>query len=295
VDLQVARSRLAALETDPALDLSDNLRGRISALNFVAEISDYAQWRPPGEGWSSLVPRVEALRLRLGARNDQLFYTLRERIRAGDYTRADLRRQLGTYTDYTPAHRGSVQAGPDQLDVLWDGLLGLTAPPTGRRKAPLPDMNPYEPAPARAVLDLVDQIAWSPQDVFFDLGSGLGRVVILVHLLTGLRAKGVEIDPALCQQAHQAAQRLNLAGVEFVEGDAREIDFAHATVFFLFTPFKASVWRAVMDKLHRESLQRKLTLGTYGPCTLEAAQEPWLRGLEDSAPHHYKIALFRSR
>jgi hypothetical protein len=294
VDLETARMRLATHEVDETLDHEDNLRGRLSALHFVEEASDYARWRPSSEGWQALLPRAEALKQRLSAANAQLFRHLREQICAGRLSAADLRRQFDACTDYTPAQRGRVHAFPDSLDVLVDGLLEITAP-VGEIKPPQPDMLHYEPAPARAVLDLVDHASWSPRDVFYDLGSGLGRVVILVNLLTGRPARGVEIDPALCEQARQAAQRLNLASVEFIQADAREVDYAEGTVFFLFTPFKAAIWRAVLDKLRHESRTRKITLGTFGPCTLEAAQEPWLTSLDDNAGHAYKAALFQSR
>jgi hypothetical protein len=42
---------------------------------------------------------------------------------------------------------------------------------------------------------------WSPitqADVFFDLGSGLGQVPILVNLLSGAAAKGMEFEPVYC-------------------------------------------------------------------------------------------------
>ena len=152
----------------------------------------------------------------------------------------------------------------------------------------------YEPATARAALNLVDHAGWGLRDVFVDIGSGQGRMVILFHLLTGQPARGIEIDPALCQQAQQAAERLNLGGVEFICADARAADYGEGTVFFLFTPFKAGVWRAVLDRLREESRQRKLTLCTLGPCTLEAAVEPWLKSLSAPPHHPYKVAVFES-
>ncbi len=294
MDFQAARTRLAKLERDDRLDDVDNLRGRISALNFIAEVIDYVHWRPAQEGWPTLGPRAETLRRHLAALNEELFDALREQIRLDALSATTLRRRLDAYTDYTPAQKGSIHSGPDRLDVLLDGLLCI-APQTTPREPPWPDALHYEPTPARAVLDLVDHVGWEPRDVFYDLGSGLGRVVILVHLLTGLPARGVEIDPDLCEQAREAAQRLNLAGVEFIEANAREADYAEGTIFFLFTPFKDATWRAVLDKLHAVGRQRELELCTYGPCTLAAAQEPWLASLDGNADHTFKVALFRSR
>ncbi len=294
MDLEAAQARLAVLEGDGALHDVDNLRSRISALNFLAEIADYAGWRPPGEGWGTLLPRAQALRQRLTALNEQLFANFRQSIRAGHYSQTDLRQRFDRYTDYVPGQKGSLHVGPDQLDVLVDGVLGLT-PAASPGKAMPPEMNRYEPTPARAVLDLVDQVTWDSHDVFYDLGSGLGRVVILVHLLTGLSAKGVELDSALCDQARQAAQSLNLSRIEFIQRDVREVAYSQGTVFFLFTPFKGSLLRAVLDTLRQEGQRRRITLSTYGPCTFEVAREPWLHGLTEAALHNYRIALFQSQ
>ena len=38
-------------------------------------------------------------------------------------------------------------------------------------------------------------------DVFVDVGSGLGRAAALVHLMTGARAIGLEVQPALVAAA----------------------------------------------------------------------------------------------
>ena len=40
-------------------------------------------------------------------------------------------------------------------------------------------------------------------DVFVDIGSGIGRAAAIVHLLTGAKAIGVEIQPQLVRAARQ--------------------------------------------------------------------------------------------
>ena len=42
--------------------------------------------------------------------------------------------------------------------------------------------------PARVILELVDRARPRPDQLFIDIGSGLGLVPLLVHLLTGVRA-----------------------------------------------------------------------------------------------------------
>ena len=79
---------------------------------------------------------------------------------------------------------------------------------------------PYLPCPVDPLLRLVEHARVQASDVFVDVGSGLGRAAALVHLMTGARAIGLEIQPALVAAARDMTARLRLPDVTFVEGDA---------------------------------------------------------------------------
>jgi SAM-dependent methyltransferase len=113
--------------------------------------------------------------------------------------------------------------------------------------------------------------------VFYDLGAGLGHVAILMRLLAGVRAVGVEIESVFCETARRAAQDLGVSDVLFVQADAREIDYSTGTVFYLFTPFTGTILECVLDRLRVEGQQRALALCTYGACTRRLAEQSWLR------------------
>jgi SAM-dependent methyltransferase len=149
-----------------------------------------------------------------------------------------------------------------------------------------------EPTPARVVLELVDRVSWQPSDVFYDIGSGLGQVPLLVHLLAGVRAVGVEIEPAYCRVARAAAAALGLSGVSFVQGDARQAAYGQGTVFYLFTPFVGEMLQAVLDRLCAQTRGRVVTLCSYGPCSPHVAWQGWLRSLVPDPKHEFKLALF---
>ena len=51
-------------------------------------------------------------------------------------------------------------------------------------------------------------------------GAGLGKAAMAVHLLTGARARGIELQPELVAAARAQARELGLDGVSFVETDA---------------------------------------------------------------------------
>ena len=139
-----------------------------------------------------------------------------------------------------------------------------------------PEMVYYQKTPARIILEIIRRADFKPQDVFYDLGSGLGQVVMLVHLLTGVVSKGVEFEPAFCKYAETVAAELQLTDVEFINTDARQADYSTGTVFFMYTPFEGILLQEVLEKLKAESEKRKIKLFTYGPCSFAVAQQSWL-------------------
>jgi SAM-dependent methyltransferase len=183
--------------------------------------------------------------------------------------------------------------GYDDLDVIVNRLLF-----TGRMPGPTRDLEPnmveFYKTPARVVFELADQVSWGPEDVFFDLGSGLGQVVLLVNILTGVMAKGVEIEPAYCGFARDCVLRLGLTGVDFVDGDARVVDLSMGTVFFLFTPFKGSLFAEVMERLRVLALKRVIRVIGYGPCSADIARLEWLKRDGDGSGGEYSLQLFES-
>jgi hypothetical protein len=166
--------------------------------------------------------------------------------------------------------------GYDELDVFVNQLLNI-----GKMPAPTTElaaeMVEFYKTPARFVVELVERMEFGPGDVFIDLGAGLGQVVLLVHLLTGVRALGVEIEPAYCAYARRCAERLGLGGVSFVAADARVADLSAGTVFFLFTPFKGEVFSQVMERVGVLALGCRIRVVGYGPCLEEIARLDWLR------------------
>jgi SAM-dependent methyltransferase len=181
----------------------------------------------------------------------------------------------------------------DDLDVFVNEWLG-----TGELPEPSvelgPEMVEYYKTPARVVVELVRRVTFEEGDVFYDLGSGLGQVVLLVHLLTGVSAKGVEIEPAYCEYARGCARGLGLgAEVCFIAGDARDVNLSEGTIFFLFTPFKGGVFFHVMERLRVVAASRRIRVITYGPCSAEIARLDWLKREEDGEVGEYDLQFFQ--
>ena len=181
----------------------------------------------------------------------------------------------------------------DHLDSVLDGVLQIGAPPPPRSQLD-PEMIPYQATPVRILLDMVDRLHLTPDDVFYDLGSGLGRVVLGMALMSTGRMKGVEIEPAYVEYARERAQALNVPQVSFVQADARSCDYADGTVFFLYTPFKGVLLRRVLTLLRAQSRTRRIRVCTYGPGTLEVQDQDWLMSDDDPDRDIHYVTIFES-
>ncbi|HEY4338267.1 MAG TPA: methyltransferase domain-containing protein [Puia sp.] len=198
---------------------------------------------------------------RLVAVDDALFARLRERVRCGECRGEAFRKMVSEFVQW-----GGDAEAYDHLDLFMNHLFGWREMPIPTQ-ALEPEMVEYYKTPARVVFDLVERYELTADDVFVDLGSGLGEVVFLVNLLTGASARGIEIEPAYCEYAREEALRLGLRDVSFVAADVREADLSDGTVFFLYTPFKGTILRALLERLRKESLSRRIRVIPYGPCT----------------------------
>jgi SAM-dependent methyltransferase len=149
---------------------------------------------------------------------------------------------------------------------------------------------PYLPCAVDALLRAVEQAPVGAADVFVDLGSGAGRALTFVHLLTGATAIGIEIQPELVRAARETAARLHLPAVTTLEGDATSVTgvAASGSVFFLYCPFSGE--RLVRLLAELEGLARRRALCVCA-VHLPLPELPWLR--MDRA-RHPDLCVFRS-
>lgn len=181
----------------------------------------------------------------------------------------------------------------DVLDHILAGVLALDEPAVEESALP-PEMVFYQPSPARHIIDGIARARITANDVVLDLGAGLGHVPILVHILTGARALGVEREPAYVVRAMEAVSGLGLRGVEIVTGDARDAELSEANVFYLFTPFIGTVLRDVVASIEREARRRPVRVVTLGPCSRTFARMPWLRSDDPDPAAAERIVVFHS-
>ncbi len=141
---------------------------------------------------------------------------------------------------------------PGARDAALEARFGIPGHLPSAASAPLGEhLLGYHASGVAPVVHALSEVPVVPGDVFIDLGSGLGKVVLLAALLTGAEARGVEVQAALVDRAREAASRV---GVEarFHVGDARDplgAPLDDGTVFFLYTPFTGPALAAVVERL----------------------------------------------
>ncbi len=287
------RQALTTVETRARLARGARFAAQAAALEYL-EVHVLARLQYLEEGPVGLSADLQSLQRqganlqrRLEAANERVVRRLRSRIRSGRYSPEGLRRAFSRYAG-SPQDRGY-----DALDLLVAGLMDAGMPPQ-ERVVLEPDMVGYQPTPARVILSLLHRAEIASTDVVYDLGSGLGWVVLLVALLSGAQATGIELEPAYCEYAACCARQLNLPGVEFIEADARAVPLTGGSVFFMYTPFRGALLRCVLERLRGEAKKRPIRVCTYGPCTTEVATADWLRPRDNALQSEHEVAVFHS-
>ncbi|MCB9598207.1 MAG: hypothetical protein H6719_36170, partial [Sandaracinaceae bacterium] len=139
-----------------------------------------------------------------------------------------------------------------ERDAWLDAILGIDEIPDDDPSLPR-GCVPYLPCPVDTVLRATVLADVRADDVFVDVGSGLGRALVCAHLATGAEAIGLEVQPTLARAARRVAEELRLSRVATLEGDATELlgSVPTGTVFFLYSPFGGEHLRRALDELER--------------------------------------------
>ena len=113
---------------------------------------------------------------------------------------------------------------------------------------------------------------------------------MLVHLLTGAAAIGLEVQPALALASRELASRLRLSRVSCINGDATTLTglITIGSVFFFYCPFGGDRLARVLADLESIARTRMLRICSVDlplpPC-------PWLTL---QARHSGDLAIYRS-
>jgi Histone methylation protein DOT1 len=281
---------IVQLENDISLVKPNRLRERLDALDRLdAHLAGLAEGETGFE--RELFFRATTIRERLEAVNAGLCDAIRHQIQCGSLPHEFLR-----WTNRSSFQESSIASANamayDFLDELISGVFRFEEPECVQSPRD-PEQLFYQPTPARHIFNLIELIALAPDDVFIDLGSGLGHVAMMVSICTRSRSIGIELEAAYVERAQECARELNLSRVTFIQQDARAADLSAGTVFYLYTPFVGSILSAVLNNLRGEAAKRQIRVCCYGPCTRLVAEESWLAPIALSDDN--SIAVFCSR
>jgi len=282
------RAELDAIETNVSLRDELNFVGRVEAIDRIEfHLFDHLDvLAHPSDALIDLKQRAQSLIDELTKIDEFIFRRLRAEIVDGSLRGESLRKEFDRYVG-----KHDTQRGYDHRDVFVNGILRLDTVPQ-ETQVREPEMVFYQPTPARVILELTEMIPITAYDIFYDLGSGLGQVCILVHLLTSARTRGVEFEPAYCDYARESARHLGLSQVEFINGDARAANYNDGTIFFMYTPFKGTMMESVLQKIERESRGRAIRVCAYGDCATQVSNQPWLSLVAQHREGEDALAVF---
>jgi DNA-binding ferritin-like protein (Dps family) len=296
ITISEIQSDILTIKNDVAIYEEVNFETRADAIDFIDfhifdRIEGLQQTAEQREHLETLRQLAEKLKFELEEIDNNLFKQVRQNIASSKLPFKEL------INKYIRSHAINIKQaekiGYDNLDAFVNGLLTYNEipEPTLNRA---PEMVFYQQTPMRIILELMELAQLSPDDVFFDIGSGLGQVGILVNLISQAITYGIEYEPAYCNYAKACASQLNLSNVNFINIDARKADYSQGTVFFMYTPFEGSMLDDMLLILKKESQKKSIHLFAYGPCSLQLTRHNWLTCVNGDGNSLYKLYEFKS-
>ena len=110
---------------------------------------------------------------------------------------------------------------------------------------------PFVPSPVQVIRQMLTLADLKAGEVFFDLGAGDGRTVVMAAREYGARAVGVELREDLAKKALSTIYEQSLQDrITIVNGDMFNVDLVSADVVFLYLTTSAN--EKVKPKLENE-------------------------------------------
>lgn len=152
------------------------------------------------------------------------------------------------------------------------------APRSRRERTRKPDVI-FLPTPPETVAEMLRLAKLKPGDVLYDLGSGDGRIPIAAARDYGVRAVGIDIDPALVAKAQEHARQAGVTDrVTFRQADLFHANISEASVVTLY--LSNALNERLLPKLLRELrpgtriISHDFKMGNWKP--EQTIRVPWL-------------------
>jgi hypothetical protein len=157
-------------------------------------------------------------------------------------------------------------------------LAGMITAVQAQNNAPFVLDVPYVATPEVVVAEIFKLAEVNKDDILYDLGSGDGRIPISAAKQFGIRAVGVELNPARIREAKENALAAEVTDkVEFFEEDLFEFDFSEATIviLYLFPEVNLKLRPKILEmKPGTRIISHKYTMGYWEPDQVKIVKAP---------------------
>lgn len=160
------------------------------------------------------------------------------------------------------------------LEYKYDKLLAVKTADKQEADPAQPHYNRYEPTSYAALEALGRKYHLSPKDTVVDMGSGKGRVPFFVNYHCGASVIGVEMSPALYEDAMRnrdsyiRKHRRRTGTVQFECALAQKYEIKpEENIFFFFNPFSEQIFMTVIGNILRSAARfpRSIDILLYYP------------------------------
>lgn len=103
----------------------------------------------------------------------------------------------------------------------------------------------------------INMLKPSDEDVIYDIGCGMGRMLCVFARRPVRKCVGIEISTEYAERARQNVKRLkgSKAPIEIIIADASEADYSGGTIYCLFNPFGTKTLEVVLERIHQSVKQ----------------------------------------
>jgi predicted RNA methylase len=137
--------------------------------------------------------------------------------------------------------------------IYWEYYFGVSTRGVRRHSAVILDGYTYSTLSYHGIYKVLDMAKMSPDDVFVDVGCGLGRVLCCASRYKLKNVIGIEYDQDLADEAAANVQKLEknkrCGPIEVINKSAIDYNYENVSIVFMFNPFGHETMKLFLDRL----------------------------------------------
>lgn len=166
-------------------------------------------------------------------------------------------------------------------DARFDTQYGFVQP---REQLPPRSYDQFQELslPLRVIKNLVSELNITSRDRILDIGSGTGRLAVMLHTMTGATVRGVEIEDSYVSYASARAD--SYSAVSFEVGDGSQATLHNENIICLINPFRGALMENFLERVRAHYLEGEnkdatspVRIISQGICSFHLRDKPWLK------------------